>query len=122
MAARLEQIITIRCPPQLVFDLAQLALTRSGLKLKKVDTASGMIVARKGANLRTWGNKVTVQLDNDATPADGLTTLHVTIQTVIQLVDYGTNRKILDAFELELRRLVSTAELASRQFGPASRS
>lgn len=122
MAKRLDQAITIRCPPELAFDLAQLALTRSGLKVKKVDASSGTIIARKGVNLRTWGNKMTVQIESDEKADDALTTMRVTSETtLIQLVDYGTNRKIIDAFELELRRLISRADQAYLHAEPVSR-
>ena len=86
-------------PYAAVFDVVVAVLPRLPATISGADPATGIVTATTGAGMRSWGERLTVTVWE---PAPGSTSVTIRSQTTFQLVDWGKNKKNIDAFTTAL--------------------
>ena len=91
-------------PKTVVFDAAQRAIpTIKGMSVRSADPASGRIAASKGVSLRSWGENVSVVVEDDGPDRSRV---KVESRLKAQLMDWGANKQnvesVLNAIALQL--------------------
>ncbi|HWC32889.1 MAG TPA: hypothetical protein VG709_07155 [Actinomycetota bacterium] len=104
MGRTYEEERTFAHPKTTVFDAAQRAIpTIKRMRVKQADAASGRLVVTKGMTLKSWGEDVSIVVEDDG--PDG-SRVRVASRVKAQLMDWGTNRQnvesVLDAIALQL--------------------
>lgn len=100
MPANKTETIDLPAPYPVVFNAAARAMAACKWDVRESSMAAGRLFAIKGANLLTWGEKITVTLQQ----AEHGTRL--TINSAcrgIQMVDYGRNKANITRFQDALR-------------------
>ena len=82
-------------------ELASKALEESGLELVAREPEKGVIVARKGPSLASWGETVTVTVEGGGHE----TTLKIESRSDAQIVDWGSNASNVELVLAALKRL-----------------
>lgn len=80
-------------PPAEVFDAMVRALPEAKMKVKSSDAATGRIEATTGMSLASWGEKISIDLEEAGT---GRTKATISSGNKAQLVSWGKNKKNLD--------------------------
>ena len=104
MARGYQDVRTFAQPKQIVFDAAQRAIPTVGkMRVRNVDPANGRIDVTKGVSLKSWGESITVDVQ-EAGPNES--TVRVGSRVRAQLVDWGVNKQkvdtVLNAISLQL--------------------
>jgi len=87
-------------PRNLTFDALTRALPEAKMKLKSADPASGHIEASTGMSIRSWGEKVRI----DVADAQGGSVVRVSSGNKAQLVSWGKNNENITNIQAALRR------------------
>lgn len=78
-----------------VFEITLTAVSDLGWRITYSDDRKGLIIADTPLNMKTWGDKVEIQLVNIG---DGQTRIDVTSKSKAQLIDWGKNKKNINDF------------------------
>lgn len=106
MGAKHTETIHVAAPSEQAFELVQRALTNSGFKIASVDATTKTIRAKKGISLSSWGNTIDVAVQPGGADAANHTAVSATSASPgFQLMDWGSNRKIVEKFKGELAKL-----------------
>lgn len=84
-----------------IFDAVLQILSKLGLHKESVNKKDGKIVVSKGVSLRSWGERITIQV----TKEDSKTKVTVSSVPEAQLFDWGKSRENERRIMLELNTL-----------------
>lgn len=111
MPRQLERTINVDCPDDVAFELAQQALVNIGLRVRELDDASREIRATKGLSIMSYGHNVVIRVEAGGASAWAKTAVTISSKVKFpQMVDYGTNEKLINQFSSQLRHLVATSD------------
>lgn len=72
-----------------VFNTILQSINRLGWTIENKDTTTGTIIASTGASLRSWGERITIQVSS----AGSQTNVSVTSKPAAQLFDWGKSKE-----------------------------
>ncbi|MDH4146351.1 MAG: hypothetical protein OEY23_14410 [Acidimicrobiia bacterium] len=91
MAPRQEQTRIYRAEPATIYQAVPAAMASCGFTLSRPQPGSWRLFGRRGVNVATWGENLTLDI---GTPAPGETSLRIGSELVLGLFDpFGANRK-----------------------------
>jgi hypothetical protein len=112
MATQHIRDVELPYPYPVVLDAIARSAATAGIKVNTVDPARGMVFAVRSVSALSWGENVTIQL-GQSTPTSP-TQLRITSALAFGLVDWGRNRKNVDALLAALTAFLDQYAAASR--------
>lgn len=100
MTAHKETQIIVKLPPDSAFRIAEEILLKIGAKIKSKE--SGLILAKKGMSIKSWGEDITISISS-SNATSSLLTIKSESSMKTTFLDYGANSsnvdKIVQAFQ-----------------------
>lgn len=101
MAAKFEQTRKFKGSKDKLFKYCKKALKVSGFKIKDEDEYEGMLKAKSGMNLRSWGEKIKITISDE-----GDVTVKSECALPTQITSLGKNEKNVNKFFSNLREIL----------------
>lgn len=110
MGARYQGVMQFPGTREQVIAASQEAARRSGLRVKAVDPAAGLVHAETRTSMWSWGEKITVHVD-------GYNQVSMLSQCLLptQLIDWGKNKRNVNRFFGHLTALLQPPQLPPYQ-------
>ncbi|WP_088283889.1 hypothetical protein [Kineosporia sp. A_224] len=112
MATQHTRDVELPYPYPVVLDAVARSAPTAGITVNTVDPARGMVFGVRSMSVFSWGENVTMQLGQTAPTAP--TQLRITSALAFGLVDWGRNRKNVDAVLAALTAFLDQHAAASR--------